>query len=463
MIKNIFGSIGWGRARRVAGPTLGGGLLLLCALSMTPKMVFADIIQSVQDTQTSAFSGNGGTFYQELGTNLSGSATGVATYFVYNTLTTKVRVSLEECLGPAVYDNCGDVMRRDSGNLSASTLDSGGWTQDLGNGIVSFPLDPTRYYYLKIEGYKSDFSQFSDGFLGGASADLFSGGDCSKSAPFSPTSCSPVTDATFSLFGASATPPYEDSHIIDLTPGGFTSTTSPFAFHLTFHNGTTTPVLNACLQLYDEAIGGGNGALWRSACSALSFLPNQDLDFSQSFAAYPTGNWALHAQLIDFSGATIDATTTRFFITSDSSGYQNFVPSMDYATATGFLTIPQYTDSTFGTSTLLDTTNFLSFLNVPNLLKTKVPFAYIYQFASALTDTISSSTPTDIPSGRFSVVLPQGHSSTTISVDMFSTTTVTYFLTPPLISGLRGLMVAITFFSLGLFLFHDARDKRHLI
>jgi len=257
------------------------------------------------------------------------------------------------------------------------------------------------------------------------------------------------------------TPP--TTHIISLTPSDFSSTTSPFAFHFNFYNSSSNPVLNACVTLYDEAIGGPPGFKWREGCSMLSFLPDATIDFSQYFSAYPSGDWAMVAAIYDQDNSLIEATTTRFFVTSDSSGYQNYVPSQDYATTTGF-TIPQFTDATVGTSTLLDTTNFLSFLNVPQLLKTKVPFSYIFQIGDAIDAGLSSSTALEIPSGTFEVELPLGtHGTTTLEVDMFSTTTITYFLNDTAISSLRGLMAAITYIGMGMFIFFDARSKKYLI
>jgi len=118
---------------------------------------------------------------------------------------------------------------------------------------------------------------------------------------------------------------------------------------------------------------------------------------------------------------------------------------------------------TLGSSTPLDSTNLISFLNVPQLLKTRVPFAYIYSFASVLIDDVSSSTLTStLPSGGFTVVIGTSTYAREIVVDMFSTSTITHFLTPTMVSLFRGLMVAITFISFGFFLFHHARSREHL-
>jgi len=99
----------------------------------------------------------------------------------------------------------------------------------------------------------------------------------------------------------------------------------------------------------------------------------------------------------------------------------------------------QYSSSTIGTSTLVNTTNLLSFLNVPKLLSTKVPFGYFFQAKDAIINGLNGSSTTPIPSGTFKVKI--GNSTTT--VDMFSTSTVGYFLSPTLTLVLRNLMLTV--------------------
>jgi len=99
-----------------------------------------------------------------------------------------------------------------------------------------------------------------------------------------------------------------------------------------------------------------------------------------------------------------------------------------------------FVGATVGTSTLVDSTQLLSFLNVPNLLATRVPFAYIVQIRDLFYYAITSSSTATIPSGAVSIKFG---SSATTTLDLFSTSTVTYFLTPSRVSLLRGLMVAL--------------------
>lgn len=117
-----------------------------------------------------------------------------------------------------------------------------------------------------------------------------------------------------------------------------------------------------------------------------------------------------------------------------------------------------YVGATLGDTTLASSTNLLSFLNVPYLLATKVPFGYFFQAKDAIEAGINGSTTASIPNGTFSIKI--GHSTTT--VDMFSTSTIGYFLTPSMVSLIRGLMVAILYFEF-IYLLYRVGKAQHLI
>jgi len=117
--------------------------------------------------------------------------------------------------------------------------------------------------------------------------------------------------------------------------------------------------------------------------------------------------------------------------------------------------IPQYsTASTTGFGAFGD------FLNVPYLLSTRVPFAYFYQIATILSTLASSSSAYTVPSAILTINIPirYGISTTTVNVDMFSTTTIRYYLSQSWIDLLRGIMVAVVYASTGLFLFRRVKN-----
>lgn len=104
------------------------------------------------------------------------------------------------------------------------------------------------------------------------------------------------------------------------------------------------------------------------------------------------------------------------------------------------------------------TIGFLGYLNIPSLLKTKVPFAYFFQLTDQL-QNLNSIASSSVPVGSFDWYLP-GYGTTT--VDLFSPNNVRHFLTPTRLAILRNLMVAVTYFSTGWMLYHEAKRK-HLL
>jgi len=128
--------------------------------------------------------------------------------------------------------------------------------------------------------------------------------------------------------------------------------------------------------------------------------------------------------------------------------------SLDVVSRAGSST--PFLSGTVGTSTLPDSTNLLSFLNVPQLLATKIPFAYIFQIADGIKTGISSSTAATIPSGTFTWKGPTGATTTT---DFFSTTTIGYYFSPSLISAWRAFELAILYITFGYALYMRAKHK----
>jgi len=141
-----------------------------------------------------------------------------------------------------------------------------------------------------------------------------------------------------------------------------------------------------------------------------------------------------------------------FLSSGSSTPLRGDIYSLNILYAAGSST--PFVGATIGTSTLPDVTNLLSFLNVPMLLQTKVPFGYLFEVKDAILSAINGSSSTAIPSGTFSVRIG-GNAST--SVDMFSTTTIGYYLSPSLIAILRGLMVVVLYAEFAYLLYNRAK------
>lgn len=164
----------------------------------------------------------------------------------------------------------------------------------------------------------------------------------------------------------------------------------------------------------------------------------------------------------DELGQTDSLTGLNFII--GTTNYGNLYPP-----STGII-LPG-TDFNAPTSTTgLSDKNLLSFLNIPELLKTKFPFAYLPQLYSGYQIAIGTSTQAaSLPTGTMNFEWPIKFglgtiTTTTISIDAFSTTTITYYLKQNnFLALIRGILVAILYWELAAFIWHDIRNKRHMI
>jgi len=381
-------------------------------------------IQYTPTHHDQAHSGNGSLFqaYQLLGNGLSGTPTALGGYLVsVGGDTHYARLNLVECLGPG-YTNCGDWMRADS-VISGTGAYSNAITQDFSGGN---PMDPTRYYYLKFEMYTSGFAGLGHDAYGGSSADTYSAGSCDDTS-FGGLSCNGVSDYYFTITGASgAGPNYQDTHIISLIPGGFSATTSPFTFSFDFYNGTTTPEGDLDFQLRDQNINQFDplGQLIREDHAPLTYIEGTHT-YSASFTAYPS-NYSLTATIFDRLGNTVEATTTYFSITSDSSGLggQPFYGS--YATTTGFF---------YGGYSEASSTNIViaALSNVVTGMKYKIPWGYVFLIYDRISIDLAS-TSQSVPTFTMTIpgtsVITTSHSNQDLTFnlnhvgDIYATTTI---------------------------------------
>lgn len=100
------------------------------------------------------------------------------------------------------------------------------------------------------------------------------------------------------------------------------------------------------------------------------------------------------------------------------------------------------------------TTSIMSMLNVPNLLKTRVPFAYIFQIADIISNSasIASSSSASLNLSFVSSTSPLASKLNNVSV--FSTSSITSLMGSTNLSIMRALLVAITYLGSGFYLFH---------
>lgn len=171
-------------------------------------------------------------------------------------------------------------------------------------------------------------------------------------------------------------------------------------------------------------------------CGSSSFAIYENIDTSHTYLWRP----------VMFSSAS-----------SSTPIYGNFYSLL--SSSTPITLNPAAVSSTLGTSSLPSATNFLSFLNVPVLLETKIPFAYFFQVAQGIQSGINSSSTSAIPPGTF-VWTGIGRATTTL--DMFSTSTIGYYLSPTLIGLWRAFLLVVLYVEFGYALYTRAKSL-HII
>lgn len=192
---------------------------------------------------------------------------------------------------------------------------------------------------------------------------------------------------------------------------------------------------------------------------------------------YALGSWSLsintdglsqmYGTLLDVEGVSSPASVSSLGF-PDSGTYIPNVTTTGLPPGVTFFN--QYATSTLATSTLVDTTNLLSFINVPQLLATRVPFAYIFQIYGTFTTAMSTSTSGALlPNSFMTFVWPtafgndgQTTATSSIALDTFSTTTITQYIGPTDLAIIRELLVAIIYVEVGFWIWNDARHKKHL-
>jgi len=282
----------------------------------------------------------------------------------------------------------------------------------------SFSFSPGTYYWFG--GAITTFN-YSVYFKGGGSGTQ----NCFSADP--PYSACDTKNLYLQLAGSGGfAPGYSDTHIINLIPNGFTSTTSPFNFSFEFYNGTTTPEGDLDFQLRDQNINQFDplGQLIREDHAPLTYTEGTHT-YSASFTAY-SSNYSLTATIFDRLGNVVEATTTYFSITSDSSGLggQPFYGS--YSTTTGFF---------YGGYSEASSTNIViaALSNVVTGMKYKIPWGYAFLIYDRISMDLAS-TSQSVPAFTMTIpgtnVITTSHSDQDLTFnlnhvgDIYATTTI---------------------------------------
>jgi len=150
----------------------------------------------------------------------------------------------------------------------------------------------------------------------------------------------------------------------------------------------------------------------------------------------------------------------RAYLKNSSTGEKKYTSSWtSFCVVGSCLGAGDYIDPATGLPINASSTSFWDFLNVPQLLKTKVPTGYIYQYGTLLTtlsDIPATSTPIfNLPAEFASTSLPQ-----LANIEFFSIDTIKELMPDWFISTMRGLLTAILWISFMFGILH--KSEHHL-
>jgi len=219
------------------------------------------------------------------------------------------------------------------------------------------------------------------------------------------------------------------------------STANPVSFGATFINTGAEGYDNFTIQLQDIT----------DPTNIISTIPQAIPQASGTFSAtssYPLklgDTYIWRPELFSIASSTAPLYGEWYTYYASSS-----IP-FDYNT--------NFVGSTIGTSTLPSATNLLSFLNVPYLMETKVPFAFLFQTYNAIQIAINASSTTSVPQGNASVYGLGTSTNATTTFEIFGISSVREFLPDSTISSLRGFMLLVLY---GTFVFGMYREAHRL-
>jgi len=252
--------------------------------------------------------------------------------------------------------------------------------------------------------------------------------------------------------------PYLYIYGTDSQPTNQFDTSSRITYRLTPANGTTTPSttvsfiwgwFNSGLELYNVA-----QTEITDVTAGFQYVPQQSSAALSGFGT-TTQTYSLTAgHLHLWRGCLVNTSTSQ----KVCSGYY----SLNVVSPSASSSVPVLPDVNDGNASTTANSSIFAFLDVPQLLQEKFPFSWFFQIAGLLNTLQSTSTAAVSP-----VVFD--YASLDISTtsknalpatwEAFSTTTITQWIPPAVLSAWRLLMSAVLWFGFAMYVYHSARRQ----
>jgi hypothetical protein len=363
--------------------------------ALTPNIVSADIGSTYYDTSSSydtsgttnysypnMHAGSGDGFIQDLGTGLSGNATGYTVAYTAQGGETRTLFVLWECpTSNYASSSCSQVFSeyhviQDFGDFHTYDFGTGTFT----TGTYPIPFDPTKWYFFNVG---DNTTTIGTRIIRSSSLDTYPGGDCHRN-------CGSAVDLAFTIHGVGTSELSSDFEISYITPyisiiePTFATTTATTSVYVEINFSTP-------LSLDFRPTTTRTYTVWDAVTNELEYIYQQDIppNASENIVYTNTitlseGSKFLRAAYFDKQGNLYSDIAEQFFNVATNT----------YQTATGLET--PY--SSPGELTQINCTLFeigcqiqkaLTFLFIPSQekltrfstlwqsIQTKVPFGYV--------------------------------------------------------------------------------------
>jgi len=381
---------------------------------------------------------------QQLGTGLTGIVNSISFWSIKNGATGAGVLNYGFYSGTNADCTAGTAVVQANMSYDPTGQSVGAITENNVVLSTAHSLDPTKYYCITAA------TTYSNILLGGTSGNTYSNGICSRVVDGSGSAnCGSAVDLKFALYGTQTTS--DTSYVSTVVPANASTTASTRVnIGFSYHARAADNINSYIYSLTDLTIT-NNITLTGTASTG-------DNSVSQNITLSSGHTYLASAGICsDTSGICYGGPTNQFNVVSGT-----FSVGTTYATSSVIGTIPNGTIP-FNNINVIDDTNsttsaqtgLMAFFNLPALMASRVPFGYLWDirdlFNNATTTTNSFSAvyfdfgATSLSSST-KAILPS-------RLEVFSTTSVRYFLPDALFLPFYALSTAAIWFSLGGYLF----------
>jgi len=383
---------------------------------------------------------------QQLGTGLTGHLTGFSLNTIVNGSigTGVLNFNIYSGTNADCTAGTATIQANIAINITGQTV--GTKYQNVVTLATPINLDPSRYYCIGA------VTTYSNVLLAGASTNLYTNGICSAVIGSSGTgSCGSAVDLQFALYGTQTASNHSYT-VINYPLVGSTTASTQVAVSFTYHAVSADNITSYAL-LFSDLTQSNSFQISGTAATG-------DATVNQTLSLTTGHNYNLTAYVCNNSGTCYGGNNTTFSVVTQGGSILNVGAATTStlglpATSYGF-NLPDANIINDATASSSAQTGIRAFINIPGLLATKVPFGYIWDIRQLY---VSAATSSSVYSGVVFDFQSLDISTTTKSFlparfEVFSTTTVTYYLNGTILALFNTLAAAAVWLALLAYAFY---------